>query len=303
MRLAVALVATALIAGEAAGRGCDATAAAPTTAAAMATARSAPSPCSDPCVAAARGEARECASSASGAFADTIDGCLQRDHECVDACREQRRACRDATDLAASVAACRVARDVEIDLCSRRHPLGDRRVACVMRARAEESRCRRAARRAHRREVVACAVAFDGCADACAPGAPPDGVTACRDAARSSTRGLLTACKRTLQASMTGCLDKELQCGLDCVDARDGCLAPTQAALATALAACTATQEVALQQCASDGGPEQASCITAARADAYACGDAALQASIPGVEGCVPPYVQCVKRCPPAGAR
>lgn len=66
--------------------------------------------CTDPCVQAARGERRECASSAAGAFQDALGGCLERDRTCVDACRTLRQDCRDATTLGRDLAACRLAR-------------------------------------------------------------------------------------------------------------------------------------------------------------------------------------------------
>src|SRR5881409_3804588 len=45
--------------------------------------------CSDPCLQAARDARSECLSSASGAFTDAFDACLERDQECIDACRFQ----------------------------------------------------------------------------------------------------------------------------------------------------------------------------------------------------------------------
>ena len=69
-----------------------------------AAARGAGAQCTDPCLQQARADYRECNSSATGAFQESLDGCLERDHTCVDSCRWTRRECVGATDLSVAKA-------------------------------------------------------------------------------------------------------------------------------------------------------------------------------------------------------
>ena len=136
--------------------------------------------CSDPCLQAARGAAKDCASSASGAFQTALDGCLERDHECADACRWTRQECRDATGVGAGLAACQrelAAAKAECD----RFPRGSKpRVRCLDEAQVTGFQCRRRAFRRGRRDVLRCEAQFTQCADACGPGAPPEGPGTCK---------------------------------------------------------------------------------------------------------------------------
>src|SRR5438445_669143 len=202
--------------------------------------------CTDPCFQAARGAFRGCAWSATGAFADALDGCLERHHECVDACRSQRQDCRDATGAGAGLAACQMQLVVEKARCRNQFRPGSIRLAaCLDRADAGASACRRGVRRGFRQALLACQSAFGQCADACGPGEPPLGVQMCTAGAKSAFKAVIADCRQTSQASASACIGKDVMCVPDCTDARETCNAPTQAALNAAIAACTMQETTA----------------------------------------------------------
>ena len=260
--------------------------------------------CTDPCFQAARGAFRDCASSASGAFADALDGCLERHHECVDACRSQRQDCRDATGAGAGLAACQMQLVVEKARCRNQFRPGSIRLAaCLDRAEAGASACRRGVRRGFRQALLACQSAFGQCADACGPGEPPLGVQMCTAGAKSAFKAVIADCRQTFQASASACIGKDVMCVPDCTDALETCNAPTQAALNAAIAACTMQETTAVATCAATypaGSPELQQCIQTAQASAFTCRDAALQAAAPGFQACGQQYLACLKACPPA---
>src|SRR5262249_1765482 len=88
-----------------------------------------------------------------------------------------------------------------------------------------------------------------------------------------------------------------------CIDARATCTAPTQSALATAIAGCTSQLSAAAAACLAanpGGGPALDACIEAAQANATACRDAAIQDAAPGFAAGAGPYLVCVHGCPAA---
>ena len=260
--------------------------------------------CSDPCLQAASSDYRECASSAEGAFLDGLGACLERDHECVNACRWTRRECRDSTGLGEEYARCRRELDAAKGRCRDRFPIGSRkRARCIDKAQVEHSRCRRQARRSGRRELAECAAGFRQCASACGVGAPPEGVDACKVDAKAAAQADLAGCKQVFQVTASGCVSRDAACVQACGDQRLACTAPTQATLQQALAACTAEAEAAIAACVAanpGGGTALDSCVETAQANATTCVDLALDAAGPGIGACVQPYAACVAACPKA---
>jgi hypothetical protein len=258
--------------------------------------------CSDPCLQAARGAAKECTSSASGAFLTALDGCLKREHTCVDACRWNRQACRDDIGVGAELAACQLELAVARAECDRLlRPKA--RVRCIYQAQVAGFRCRRQAFRRVRRDLLRCEAQFKQCADPCAPGGPPGGVSACKSQARAAFQSVVAGCRKSYQVTASACIDKDLTCAVDCVDARETCSAPTQATLDAALATCTAHEQAAAAVCVAanpGGGSALQDCITTAQANAFTCRDGALEAAAPGFAACAGQYVACVRGCPPA---
>lgn len=266
-----------------------------------AVARGAAAQCSDPCLQTARADYRACNSSATGAFQEALDGCLERDHACVDACRWSRGECVGATGLGVAVASCDAEQDAATDACTRRFPHGLRRLRCVYRAQIAGARCRRTARRTFRGDRRACDDAFDACAAGCGAGGPPDGADACRASARAAARAVLADCRQVLQVTSAACFDKEPTCVQDCGTARIACDAPTQDALAAALAACAGQVQSAVAACQAanpGGGAALDECVETAQAAGTACADDAVAAAAPGIAACVPPFVGCVRSCP-----
>ena len=261
-------------------------------------------PCSDPCFQAARGGRSECTSSANGVFLDAVDGCLERDHLCVDACRSLRQDCRDSTGTGAALVACGAELAARKEGCRQRFPIGsERRENCIDRAQLADFHCRRDVRRSFRRALADCRQAFDQCAEACGPGAPPGGAATCRAEGKAALQSHLADCRRTFRVTARACFNKDVTCVQDCADARTACGAPTQTTLDAALAACRMQEGAALAACqAGNPGGSAAldQCVTTARASAFTCRDAALQASAPGFAACAQQYVGCVRACPPA---
>jgi hypothetical protein len=252
----------------------------------------------------ARAEYVDCASSATGAFQDALDGCLERDRECVDACRFERQECRDGTGAGVEVLECQAELARKKEECRNRFPLGSRRrELCIDRAQVAAFRCRRGVRRSFRRARRECGSAFRQCTDACGPGGPPGGAASCRDDAKAASRAALADCRQVYQVTASACLEKDVTCIQACAEARDACRAPTQAALDAAVRACTQQEEAAAAACAAanpGGGPALQDCLTTAQADAFACRDAALAAAAPGFATCTAQYLGCVGSCPPA---
>ena len=260
--------------------------------------------CTDPCLQAARGALKECTSSAHGAFTDALDGCLERDHTCVDACRSMRQDCRDSTSVGPALAACGVELDARQAECRNSYPLAPkRRARCIYEAEVAAAQCRRRAFRHGRQELRDCRLAFQQCADACGPGGPLGGVDACKTEAKTATQSVLSGCRLTYQVTASACIDKDLTCTQGCVDAREACTAPTQATLDAAIQSCLTQEAAAIAACQAvnpGGGTAFQQCVTTAQASAATCRDAALMAAAPGVAACIPPYVSCVRGCPPA---
>jgi hypothetical protein len=176
------------------------------------------------------------------------------------------------------------------------------RASCIDRAQSKEFHCRREARRRLRRALTRCDRAFHQCAGACGPGQPLGGTHACRAQGKAAFQAVVGDCTQRFHVTANACLNKDGICVQTCSDARDTCIAPTQATLGAAAAACTMQEAAAVAACqtanASGGAPFQ-QCVTAAQATATDCRDAALSAAAPGVAACVPPYVMCVHACPP----
>jgi len=258
--------------------------------------------CSDPCLQAARGELRACASSASGAFVDAVDSCLERDRECVDACRTGRQDCRDDTTLGSDLLTCQLELAAAKETCRNSFPIGSRRRAiCIDRAEITGFRCRRMARRRVVGELRTCRAAFDQCAGACAPGALPGGVQTCRSEGKTAFRNVLAGCKLVHRVTASACINKDVACVQVCAEARGSCTAPTRAILDAAIASCSAQQAADLTACAtanSVGPPALQACVDAAGAEASTCRDAALAASEPGFAACAGQYVACLRACP-----
>jgi hypothetical protein len=265
-----------------------------------------PPACSNPCLDAARGARKACVSSAGGVFVDLIDGCLERDRVCLDACRMEQRDCVAATDLDAALATCQQEEAAAKQRCHDTFPLGSRKwKRCIYHAEADGSRCRRHAGRDARAALKSCRAAFQQCAGACGPGTPPGGAEQCKQDAKAALAGLLGDCKSSFQLQVSACIDRDPVCVQACGDERTLCRAPVAAALQAALAACQAQRDAAIAQCEADnpgGGTALEQCVETAQANAFACNDAALAAAAPGFAACTSAWAACIQACPAPSA-
>ena len=160
----------------------------------------------NPCIGEARQQALECAAQCHEDLQTARDGCLNRDHECVEVCRAERGVCVEATGLEAALDQCNAVvraaketcrsqnspdsigldqcidqaqvvgfqcRDAAIQNC--RALFADGTVEqdqCIDNAQVAAFQCRDGATEAVRPGFVACSDAFRACAEACPPVAP-----------------------------------------------------------------------------------------------------------------------------------
>jgi hypothetical protein len=127
----------------------------------------------------ARDVSRRCAATCREEFQLAKDTCLDRDHECVEACRAARGECR-APLVAAfeeALGVCAADRAAAIDVCRSLYAADTpERDACVDQAQLAAFACRDAAREAVKPGLRVCREAFLDCAVACPPpGGSPSG--------------------------------------------------------------------------------------------------------------------------------
>ena len=257
--------------------------------------------CNAPCLETARQENRACIAAAKERFLDGIDGCVERDHTCVNACRSRRQECREDTGPRAELLGCDSQTQQAKDRCRSKFTTGSRKLErCIDRAQLASFECRRTVRRAFRRPLRECRREFDPCAQLCGPGMPPLGSKLCRAEERQARRASVADCKTTFVATSRACAQRDGACIQACADTRQTCAAPTQATLDAALAACRTAEAAAVAACESTGGADLEQCITMAQADAFTCRDNAVEASGPGFAACTEQHLGCVAACPPA---
>src|SRR5262249_49731367 len=100
--------------------------------------------------------------------------------------------------------------------------------------------------------------------------------------------------------AVSAALDKDLGCVESCFEQREDCNAVPKADLDAALRACTATRNVALAACHANDGPTLDTCVEAAFAAAFQCGEAAIAQSLPSFASCTATHAGCLHACPPA---
>jgi len=263
-----------------------------------------PHACSDPCLVAARAERADCRSSAHGVFLDAVSVCLQQDVVCVEACGTDRQDCRDATTLGRDLAACDARRDAAKAKCRIDHLLEPRRlVVCLKVAEIDAFRCKREATRALRDELRACRSTFRSCAGACGPGGPAGGTKECRADGKAAVVDAFDECRIAYRATASACINRDLACLQTCSDERETCDAPTRETLDAAIDVCVVARNDAVAACATanpGGGPALEACIQSAAATAFACREAAVNASLPGFTACTGTFAKCAHACPPA---
>jgi hypothetical protein len=254
------------------------------------------------CIKAASVEYKECKGVCKEDFQTAKDACINKDHVCVEACREERADCRDATGFDAAIDVCNDAQQDAIANCKQIYPPDTAdRDQCIDNAQLAGFQCRDQVREDNKVELKACRTAFKACRGACPPGSgPADDPKQCRLDAKAEYKTCGAACREDFQIGKDACRNLDHDCVEACRADRDACKDPVQASLDAAVAQCKATKQAAIAACNGDDA-----CIDQAQAVAFQCRDAAREAAKPGFEACRQAFKTCVQGCPaasPSGA-
>jgi len=265
------------------------------------------------CIKAAAGNYKECKGNCKEDFQIAQDACINKDHDCVEACREQRSECIDATGFADLIKACNTTMNAAIANCKMIYP--DDPVArdtCIDDAQVTGFLCRLDVRKSTKDALNDCRKGnpdlgiqgFRPCVQDCPVGAGPvEDPKQCRADAAAAYVACLHGCTGDFQFAKDSCRNKDHDCVDACRAGRDACEAPIQAALDQAVAGCKSELQDAKALC--NGDP---TCITQALVVAFQCRDAAREAAKPGLTDCrlgnpakgIQGFKPCVIACPPA---
>ncbi len=255
------------------------------------------------CVDSATAEARECRGLAREASQVARDGCVQRDHACVEVCRADREDCVETSQIAADLASCRDGRAAAVEACRNSTPDGSvERDTCIDVAQLAAFVCRDDAREANRGELRACRSDFLACARACGPAPVPGVARQCRGEARLEFAAAREACQAEKRLAVDACRSLDHACVEQCRDDRDACRAPVDATLAAAIDACRSARDEAVAGCratTADDSPERDACVDAAQLANFQCRDTAREAARPSFAACRAEFPLCVQACPP----
>jgi len=244
------------------------------------------------CITMASDEYKECKSDCKEAFQAAKDACTNKDHVCVDACREGRASCIEDTGLEVAIDACNDGREVAVATCKSIYgPDTPERDQCIDNAQLDAFQCRDGAREAAKPSLVDCRKGFKACRDVCPAGAGPVvDVKQCRLDATVAYKACQAACREDFQLDKDACRNLDHDCVESCRTARELCKDPVQATLETAVAACKTTRDAVVALCNGEDG-----CIDQAQAVAFQCRDAAREVAQPGFTACRDAFKACVR--------
>jgi hypothetical protein len=259
------------------------------------------------CVKAAAVEYKECKGDCKEDFQVAKDACINKDHVCVDACREGRAECRDATGFDAAIDACNATKEAEIANCKALFgPDTPERDQCIDNAQLKAFQCRDQVREDLGPALKACRAGFKACVAACPEGAGPVvDPKQCRIDAKAAYKACGATCREDFQIGKDACRNKDHACVEQCRSDRQACKAPVQAALDAAVAACKVTRDAGKAQCEAThppDSPELDACIDQVQAVAFQCRDQAREDAKPGFSACREAFKGCVLACPPPPA-
>jgi hypothetical protein len=260
----------------------------------------------NPCIREARQQVLECTAQCREDLQIARDGCLNRDHECVEVCRADRGVCVEATGLEAALEQCSAVVRAAKETCRAQNSAGSIGLdQCIDQAQVVGFQCRDAAREAARPALDACGEAFGGCARACPPADPATEVVnprQCRRDAKAAYKTCKASCRETLQFQKDVCRNRDHDCVEACRAARDTCREPVETDLETRITQCRTARDAAIQNCRAlfaDGTAEQDQCIDNAQVAAFQCRDGATEAVRPGFVACDDAFRACAEACPP----
>jgi hypothetical protein len=233
------------------------------------------------------------------------DGCLNRDHECVEVCRANRGVCVDESGIEAALDACNETTRAAKATCREQNPPDSAALdQCIDQAQVVGFQCRDAAREAARPALDACRIAFRGCARACPPPNPPSEAAdpvQCRREAKIAHKTCKTTAREEFQFQKDACKNRDHVCVEQCRADRDACREPVEIQLEASSDQCRAQRDGAVQNCRAlyeEGSPELDVCVDNAQVAAFQCRDEAREESRPGFEGCNAGFRSCAEACP-----
>jgi hypothetical protein len=265
------------------------------------------------CINAARLEYRSCKKDCREDYQIAKDACFNRDHACVESCREERAECRDATGFDADIDACNAKLDNDVNGpngCKATYPPQSvSRDKCIDDAQVAAFQCRDQAREEHRPALRECRRAFRACARACGPAEIPVDARQCKLDAKTAFKACNAQCLEDRQLATDACRNKDHDCVEGCRTTREGCRAPILAQLQTDIDKCRADKRAAIDppppQCPPEGDPGRDSCVDDAQVIAFECRDQAREdartgAKVPpGLNQCRANFRTCATGCPP----
>jgi hypothetical protein len=257
------------------------------------------------CVDAAKVELRDCKVECKEDFRVAKDACVNRDHDCVQACRADREDCRTASGIADALAACDARLQIDKQNCRDQYSAGSpARDQCIDQAQIVAFQCRDSAREDARPALKQCRRDFRVCARACPPGdGPVVDRRQCRIEAKVAYRACKAECREDFQVVKDACRNRDHECVEQCRADRRSCARPILDQLEADIAACNVIRDGAIQVCKDlylEDDPLRDQCIDNAQVAAFVCRDEARERARPDLRECRLQFRGCVRACPPA---
>ncbi len=260
----------------------------------------------DPCIGDAKGGYKECKADCKEDFQVTKDGCLNRDHACVEVCRANREQCRIDSGIDAALDVCDNALSAARQVCQNTTAAGSpERDACVDVAQVTAFQCRDSARDAAKATLKQCRRDFQSCATACPVGAGPvEDPKQCKRDGKAAYKTCGADCREDFQVQKDACRNLDHACVEQCRSDRETCKDPVRATLDAAIALCNEALAPHVQACknAYPVGPDRDACINPWQVIAFVCRDDAREAAKPGKQACRAAFQICLEGCPAASA-
>jgi hypothetical protein len=263
------------------------------------------------CTTAARLEFKGCKADCREELQVSKDACLNRDHDCVEACRAGREDCRAATGFDDEIDACNATRDSEIQTCKNLYPKSNdntdpsnkgNRDTCIDNAQVKAFQCRDQVREDNRLALRACRKGFQACARACGPPSTPVDAKQCKMDAKAAYNQCRASCVEDRQVAVDACHNKDHDCVENCRSDRQDCRAPVVAQRDSTIDQCNADRDAAINppppQCPTDPGPARDQCVDQVQVIAFECRDQAREDARPGLHQCRDDFKGCVTACP-----
>src|SRR5262249_51507115 len=249
---------------------------------------------------------KECKGDCKEDFQIAKDACINKNHDCVEACREQRSECIDATGFADLIKACNATLETAIAGCKAQYPPDSvSRDICIDDAQVAAFVCRVGVRKSTKDALNDCRKGnpdlgiqgFRPCVQDCEPGAGPvDDPKQCRADAAQAYVACGKGCLEDFQFAKDTCRNKDHDCVETCREERGTCEQPIRDALDQAVAQCQTDKKAAVLLCA----PDDTQCIMDALVVAFRCRDQARENAKHGLTTCRQGFKDCATACPPA---